>query len=95
MGQVFALSWLITWFGHVLKDITTIVRLYDFFLATHPLMPVYFGAAVSFAFSFFLADWSKKVFSKIKKTMFDIIVFLKTENKRQHVKNLINLVMLF
>ena len=47
MGQVFALSWLITWYGHVLKDFTTIVRLYDYFLATHPLMPVYFGAAVS------------------------------------------------
>lgn len=47
VGQVFALSWLITWYGHVLKDFTTIVRLYDFFLATHPLMPVYFGAAVS------------------------------------------------
>lgn len=46
VGQVFALSWLITWYGHVLKDFTTIVRLYDFFLATHPLMPVYFGAAL-------------------------------------------------
>ena len=44
---MFALSWLITWYGHVLKDFATIVRLYDFFLATHPLMPVYFGAAVS------------------------------------------------
>lgn len=46
VGQVFALSWLITWYGHVLKDFSTIVRLYDFFLATHPLMPVYFGAAL-------------------------------------------------
>ncbi|KAJ7365036.1 hypothetical protein OS493_007677 [Desmophyllum pertusum] len=46
VGQVFALSWLITWYGHVLKDFATIVRLYDFFLATHPLMPVYFGAAL-------------------------------------------------
>lgn len=41
VGQVFALSWLITWFGHVLKDFDTIVRLFDFFFATHPLMPVY------------------------------------------------------
>lgn len=46
VGQVFALSWLITWYGHVLKDFTSIVRLYDFFLATNPLMPVYFGAAL-------------------------------------------------
>lgn len=46
VGQVFALSWLITWYGHVLKDFSTIVRLYDFFLATHRLMPVYFGAAL-------------------------------------------------
>ena len=56
MGQVFALSWLITWYGHVLKDFTTIVRLYDFFLATHPLMPVYFGAAVSL-FPCFRSVW--------------------------------------
>lgn len=46
VGQIFALSWLITWYGHVLKDFATIVRLYDFFLATHALMPVYFGAAL-------------------------------------------------
>ena len=47
VGQLFALSWLITWFGHVLRNFDTIVRLYDFFLATHPLMPVYLSAAVS------------------------------------------------
>ncbi|KXJ24234.1 TBC1 domain family member 20 [Exaiptasia diaphana] len=46
VGQMFALSWSITWYGHVLKDFDTIVRLYDFFLATHPLMPVYLAAAL-------------------------------------------------
>ena len=57
VGQVFALSWLITWYGHVLKDFGTIVRLYDFFLATDPLMPLYFGAAVNIVFpSFFLVS---------------------------------------
>lgn len=47
VGTVFALSWLITWYGHVLTDFHHTLRLFDFFLASHPLMPVYFAAAVS------------------------------------------------
>ncbi|KAJ6661521.1 hypothetical protein lerEdw1_014431 [Lerista edwardsae] len=46
VGTIFALSWLITWFGHVLANLQPILRLYDFFLASHPLMAVYFAAAV-------------------------------------------------
>ncbi|XP_037238033.1 TBC1 domain family member 20-like isoform X1 [Falco rusticolus] len=46
VGTIFALSWLITWYGHVLTDFHHTLRLYDFFLASHPLMPVYFAAAV-------------------------------------------------
>lgn len=46
MGTIFALSWLITWYGHVLSNFHHILRLYDFFLASHPLMPIYFAAAV-------------------------------------------------
>nr|XP_033819270.1 TBC1 domain family member 20 isoform X1 [Geotrypetes seraphini] len=46
VGTIFALSWLITWFGHVLSDFSHVVRLYDFFLACHPLMPIYFAAVI-------------------------------------------------
>ncbi|XP_063156083.1 TBC1 domain family member 20-like [Candoia aspera] len=46
VGTIFALSWLITWFGHVLANFHHVLRLYDFFLASHPLMAVYFAAAV-------------------------------------------------
>lgn len=46
VGTIFALSWLITWFGHVLANAQHVLRLYDFFLASHPLMAVYFAAAV-------------------------------------------------
>ncbi|EHB17184.1 TBC1 domain family member 20 [Heterocephalus glaber] len=46
VGTIFALSWLITWFGHVLSDFKHVVRLYDFFLACHPLMPIYFAAVI-------------------------------------------------
>uniref|UniRef100_A0A8D2IYD0 TBC1 domain family member 20 n=1 Tax=Varanus komodoensis TaxID=61221 RepID=A0A8D2IYD0_VARKO len=46
VGTIFALSWLITWFGHILSSSHHILRLYDFFLASHPLMPVYFAAVV-------------------------------------------------
>jgi len=43
---MFCLSWLITWYGHVLSDFQDIVRLYDFFMACHPLMPIYLAAGV-------------------------------------------------
>lgn len=38
LGTIFALPWLITWFGHVLLDYSDVVRLYDFFPAGPPLM---------------------------------------------------------
>ena len=47
VGTIFCLSWLITWYGHVLSDFRSIVRLYDYFIACHPLMPIYMAAAVS------------------------------------------------
>ena len=33
VGTIFALPWMITWFGHVLPDYEDVVRLYDFFLS--------------------------------------------------------------
>ncbi|KAM6899909.1 TBC1 domain family member 20 [Xenentodon cancila] len=46
VGTIFALSWLITWYGHVLSEFKHTLRLYDFFLASHPLMPIYLAAAI-------------------------------------------------
>lgn len=46
VGTIFSLSWLITWYGHVLNDLRDIVRCYDFFIACHPLMPIYLAAAI-------------------------------------------------
>ncbi|KAM6125769.1 TBC1 domain family member 20-like [Pterocles gutturalis] len=46
VGTLFALSWLITWYGHVVPDFGHALRLCDFFLASPPLMPLYFAAAV-------------------------------------------------
>ncbi len=46
VGTIFALPWMITWFGHVLADYHDVVRLYDFFLSKPPLMPVYFAASL-------------------------------------------------
>ncbi|RUS75161.1 hypothetical protein EGW08_017069 [Elysia chlorotica] len=45
LGTIFALSWVITWFSHVLGDIQRILRVFDFFLASHRMMPVYLSAA--------------------------------------------------
>lgn len=38
---MFALPWFLTWFGHSLNQYRDVVRLYDFFLASPPLMPLY------------------------------------------------------
>lgn len=46
VGTIFALSWLITWYGHVLSEFRQVLRLYDFFLASHPLMAIYFAAVI-------------------------------------------------
>ncbi|XP_064459771.1 TBC1 domain family member 20-like [Ornithodoros turicata] len=46
VGIMFCLSWVITWFGHVLSDYDTVVRLFDLFLASHSWMPIYLSAAI-------------------------------------------------
>ncbi|KAG2442415.1 hypothetical protein HXX76_002501 [Chlamydomonas incerta] len=40
----FALSWFLTWWAHELDALAPAARLFDFLLASHPLMPLYVGA---------------------------------------------------
>ena len=42
----FALGWFITWFAHSVDDLQQISRLFDLFMAAHPLMPLYVTAIV-------------------------------------------------
>ena len=44
-GAHFAVSWRLTWFSHTAAGLEAASRLFDLFLATHPLMPLYIGAA--------------------------------------------------
>ncbi|XP_067136323.1 TBC1 domain family member 20 [Centruroides vittatus] len=46
VGVMFGLSWLITWFGHVLNRYDEVVRLFDLFLCSHSWMPMYLTAAI-------------------------------------------------
>lgn len=46
VGVMFCLSWIITWFGHVLVKYDDVVRLFDFFLSSDPWMPLYLSAAI-------------------------------------------------
>lgn len=46
VGVHFAVSWTLTWFAHVVDDYKPLVRLYDFFLASHPMAPIYLSAAL-------------------------------------------------
>jgi hypothetical protein len=43
---VFALPWILTLYSHTLDQLATIARLMDFFIVSHPLMPLYFAAQV-------------------------------------------------
>lgn len=45
-GTMFCLPWFLTWFGHSLNHYKDVVRLYDFFLASPPLMPLYLTAVI-------------------------------------------------
>eukprot|EP01117_Protostelium_nocturnum_P006168 TRINITY_DN2222_c0_g1_i6.p1 TRINITY_DN2222_c0_g1~~TRINITY_DN2222_c0_g1_i6.p1 ORF type:complete len:218 (-),score=62.20 TRINITY_DN2222_c0_g1_i6:115-768(-) len=42
----FALSWILTWFSHGFDDLNDIARLFDLFIATHPLMPLYVSVQI-------------------------------------------------
>jgi hypothetical protein len=42
----FALSWVLTWFSHDLERFSDVQRIFDFLLASHPLMSLYVAASV-------------------------------------------------
>lgn len=46
VGTLFALPWYLTWFGHSLNSYRAVVRLYDYFLASPFLLPLYVTAAI-------------------------------------------------
>ena len=46
MEPYFALSWIITWFSHDIRDTELVKRLFDFFIVSHPLMPIYMSIAM-------------------------------------------------
>lgn len=44
--MLFGLPWYLTWFGHSLNHYRSVVRLYDYFLASEPLMPLYVTSSI-------------------------------------------------
>ncbi len=46
MEPYFALSWIITWFSHDIRDTELVKRLFDFFIVSHPMMPIYMSIAM-------------------------------------------------
>lgn len=46
LGTMFALPWFLTWFGHSLNQYKDVVRLYDYFLASEPLVPLYLCSVI-------------------------------------------------
>eukprot|EP00698_Gefionella_okellyi_P022513 TRINITY_DN7478_c0_g1_i1.p1 TRINITY_DN7478_c0_g1~~TRINITY_DN7478_c0_g1_i1.p1 ORF type:complete len:398 (-),score=64.83 TRINITY_DN7478_c0_g1_i1:149-1342(-) len=45
VDPAFALPWVLTWFAHHFDSFATVCRVYDFLLASHPLMHVYMSVA--------------------------------------------------
>mmetsp|Transcript_59525 Transcript_59525/g.88407 ORF Transcript_59525/g.88407 Transcript_59525/m.88407 type:complete len:798 (+) Transcript_59525:1129-3522(+) len=46
MEPFFAISWIITWFSHDIRDTDSVKRLFDVFIVSHPLMPIYMSIAM-------------------------------------------------
>ena len=46
MEPFFALPWVITWFSHDIRDTALVKRLFDAFIVSHPLFPLYLSAAM-------------------------------------------------
>ena len=46
MEPFFALSWVLTWFAHEVRDTQTVKRLFDAFLVSHALLPIYMSVAM-------------------------------------------------
>jgi TBC1 domain family member 20 len=46
MEPFFALSWIITWFAHDVRDTEAVKRLFDAFIISHPMMPLYGAIAM-------------------------------------------------
>lgn len=42
----YALGWILTWFSHDLIDYKMITRLFDLFISSSVMMPLYLSAAV-------------------------------------------------
>ncbi|KAI9141861.1 rab-GTPase-TBC domain-containing protein [Paraphysoderma sedebokerense] len=42
----FCLSWVIAWLAHDIKELGLVSRIFDFFICSNPMMPVYFSAAI-------------------------------------------------
>ena len=45
LGTIFCLPWVITWFGHEVREYGTLLKIYDYLIASPPLAPIYLSAA--------------------------------------------------
>ncbi|KAI8364701.1 rab-GTPase-TBC domain-containing protein [Radiomyces spectabilis] len=43
----YALSWILTWFSHDFEDLDKVVRLFDVFIASSAMMPIYVASAIT------------------------------------------------
>lgn len=70
LPPVYALPWLITWFAHTGMDLDSMGRMFDLFMASHPLMPLY-ACAVVMRVRDRAAMTTKNIFTCMKITLGD------------------------
>ncbi len=46
MEPFFCFPWIISWFSHDIRDTSLVKRLFDVFIVSHPLMPIYMSIAM-------------------------------------------------
>jgi len=65
----FALSWVLTWLAHEIESVKIIARVFDYFLCSHPLAPVYVATSVLLYYLTLRSYSTKSKLSWISKMM--------------------------
>ena len=55
----FALPWMLTWLSHEMMDVVMIERVFDYFICSHPIAPVYVSTVVFANRSCIVVDYTE------------------------------------
>ena len=80
----YALSWVLTWFSHDFERFDKVARLFDIFISSSPLMPIYVASSVKCSIYIYIYIYIYCVYSfindnyhKSRLRYYDVQSFLK------------------